>query len=145
MSKKLNMTILVLVLALVLNLCFINAAPVLAKNAYNSYINNKHTNTKPPGKTIGNDVIIAFLVPYVQDAFTKENIEANKFSYDTTSVMSIKSMPNNRFEIKLYINTYSTPPFEPPFGYYHVTVITDGISVDIIDIHESGNQKLNAP
>lgn len=141
MSKKLNIAI--LVLSLVLNLCFIHASPILAKNAYTSYTNNKPANTQPPGKTIETDVIIAFIVPYVKETFVKKNIKANNLSNDNSSVMSIKSIPNNKFEVRLHIKTFYSPSSESPFKYYHVTVITDGISIDITDIHEVGSQKIN--
>lgn len=131
MFRKLN----ILTLALVITLCFICITPVSAKNIYVNYMQHKY---QPPGKTIETEFIISFLSPYIHDAFTKQKIQAKEFIPDTTNITSIEKLPDDKFKVSLYIHTFTTPPFEPPYGYYDVTVITDGKSVEVTEIKPTG-------
>ncbi len=136
MFRKLN----IIVLALVINLCFISITTVSAENIYNNSMHNKYSNTyQPPGRSIENDIIISFLAPYIYDAFTKQNIKAKEFVSGTAYITSLERLPDNKFKIQLYINAFTEPPFEPPYGFYNVTVITDGKSVDVTEITPAGS------
>lgn len=135
MFRKLS----ILALALVTTLCFICITPVSAKNVYDNYMHHRYINRyQPPGKTIETEFIISFLSPYIHDAFDKQKIQAKEFIPDTTTITSIEKLPNNKFKVSLYIRTFGDPSFSPPYGYYDVTVITDGNSVEVTEITPVG-------
>ncbi len=128
-----NLSILFSVLILVSYFTHIN--PVYANSISSMY--KYDTAYQPPGKTVKDDVIIAFLEPYLYDAFKTKGISANQVNLDTSIITSITPLPNREFKIELYANTSTTQSGGPPYGIYIVTIITDGKSVNITSIERS--------
>lgn len=131
MIKKLN----ILFSVLILFLYFTHINPVYANSI--SSMDKHGTVYQPPGKTDSDDVIIAFLEPYIYDAFNLKGISANQINLDTSIITSITPLPNREFRIELYVNTSTTQSGSPPYGIYNVIIITDGKSVNIVSVKKS--------
>lgn len=131
MFKKLGFLSLMLLFLLLIT--HINSVSAISISNYFS-IKESNSPYQIPGKNVDDDVILAFIMPHIRNAFKNQNINTGNLTLNSSFITSTKILPNNQFQIEVYVRTLSNSPSNTPLTFYIVTVVTDGKSVNITDI-----------
>ncbi len=108
---------------LVLFLCLMHSTSVFAL-------------TTQPGKTPESNLLLNFLSPYILNAFKEKNITPSTIDYDSSTIVSVKHLPDNKFEVEVFVKTY-TGNHIAPFGSNIVTlVVNNNNKVEVTKIVE---------